>query len=768
MFSVIFDSDGLGLVCRFVTTYLLGNLENLKKEVMIVNNTRVFNSTQKTLNWVFLLFLGVLPFWGMAQKVSGTVSDIRSEPLAFVNLLWANTNVGASTDEKGSFKIDKPDQYPALLVVSYVGFKTDTIKVWENMKKIKVVLKSNVELKEVEVTSRQTATNIGTISTDLVEALNQDELRKAACCSVSESFGTNASVDVNVTDAVSGSKKIKMLGLDGIYTQIQFENLPLVRGLASSNGLDFIPGTWVESIQIKKGAGSVVNGYESIAGQINIEFLKPDEAEKLFVNVYANEMGRLEFNTHLSKKINDKWSTLFFVHAANQAVEIDRNDDSFLDLPLKNTAIIFNRWKYFDKNFRLQFGVRGVFNDLKAGQKNDMDNPYKVDIKTTQVYGFVKTGYLFDSENSFGIVGKFKYHEHLSTFGLTNYNADQTNFYLNAVYADELINENHKIKTGVSLNYDSYTHQFNDSSFTNLEIVPGAFFEYAYVIEKISVVAGIRGDHHNQFGGFISPRLHFKYNVTPRSALRLSAGKGFRTANVLIENSSYLVSSRQVRFENGLQPEQAWNYGVSYSQKFTLGEEVELAVNADYYYTDFENQVVVDVEDVNYVSFYNLNGQSYSHAIQAEATLTYKRAEIKTAYKYLDVMTQYGSDLKSKPYTPKNRVLVNVGYRSKFDKYKFDLTTLWTGLSRVPSTAGNAEGNERSNSSETYFLLNGQVTRKFRTFELYIGGENLLNFKQKNPIIDSENPFGDNFDASMIWGPVQGRVVYAGFRFAIK
>ncbi len=708
--------------------------------------------------------------WGAvsAQKLSGEVKDTEDTPLAFVNLLWANTNVGVSTDENGCFKIEKPSEYPALLVVSYVGFKTDTIKVWPNMKKVKVVLKSTLQLAEFELQARKKATTIGTISPNLIETLNQDELRKAACCSVSESFGTNASVDVNVTDAVSGTRKIKMLGLDGIYTQIQFENLPLVRGLSAANGLDFIPGTWVESIQIKKGAGSVVNGYESIAGQINVEFLKPDEAEKLFVNIYANEMGRFELNTHFCKKLNEKWSTMLFVHGGNQGLEIDRNKDDFLDIPLKNTAIVFNRWKYFGKKVRAQFGVRGVFNDVNSGQKTEIENPYEVNIKTNQFYAFAKTGYLFDSENSFGVVLKYKFHDHQSQYGLTQYNADQHNMYINTVYSDAFKDKKSSIKTGVSLNYDRYRHQFNDSSFTNLEVVPGAYLEYAYVTKKMSVVAGLRGDHHNQFGAFASPRLHFKYNLRPRSALRLSIGKGFRTSNVLIENSSFLVSARQVRFTEPLRPEQAWNYGVSYSHKWTLGKELELAVNGDYYYTDFENQVVVDVENKDYVSFYNLDGKSYSHAIQGEVSVEYKRFDIKTAYKYLDVKTDYLSGLKTKPYTAKDRVLVNLGYRTRFDKWKFDLTTLWTGLSRVPSTEGNLPENTRTNESETYVLLNGQITKKFKTFEVYLGAENLLNYKQKNPIVDSDNPFGDEFDASMIWGPVQGRMVYAGLRFAIK
>jgi len=743
-----------------------GTYFSRKTESMYLKIKKHQNSGIRPLGLVlFLLFMGLGNL--NAQKISGVVTDEKDEPLAFVNILWAYTQTGVSTDESGKFKIDKPEKYPGLLVVSSVGFKTDTIKVWENMKKITVVMKSNLDLKEFEVAERKSATSVGTMSTDKVETLSAEELKKAACCSVSESFTTNASVDVNVTDAVSGSRKIKMLGLDGIYTQIQFENFPLVRGLSASNGLDYIPGTWVNSIQIKKGAGSVVNGYESIAGQINVELLKPDVAEKLFVNVYGNEMGRLELNTHISKKINNKWSTMFLLHGGNQSFEIDRNDDQFLDIPLKNTAILMNRWKYFGKTFRTQFGVRGVFNDVNSGQKKALENPYQVNIRNNQLYVFGKGGFILNNDNSIGIISKFKYHDHKSTYGLTKYDADQRNLYVNLTYADEIIDEKNSIKTGLSLNYDNYRHNFNDSAFTNLEVVPGVFLEYAYVGDKLSVVAGIRGDNHNQFGGFVSPRFHMKYNLTARSAFRLSAGKGFRTTNVLIENSSYLVSSRKVNFTETLNPERAWNYGVSYSHKWTI-KDVEVSVNGDYYYTDFKNQVVVDVENKDFVSFYNLNGKSYSHAFQLEGSVEYKSWEFRTAYKFLDVMTDYASGLKRKPFTPKDRVLLNLGYRSRYDKWKFDITTLWTGLSRVPSTEGNPENAVRKTESETFFVVNGQITRKFRLFEAYLGAENLFNYRQGNPIIDSENPFGDHFDASMIWGPVSGRMVYIGFRYSIK
>jgi len=458
---------------------------------------------------------------------------------------------------------------------------------------------------------------------------------------------------------------------------------------------------------------------------------------------------------------------MLFAHASNQLFEIDRNNDSFLDMPLKKTYTLFNRWKYVGKKYMSQFGVNLLSDDINSGQLTSFKNRYTANINTKQIEGFVKNGFIFNNENSIGIIAKAKYHSLQSNYGLTNYDAEQVNGYLNIIYSDEIINNKTTIKAGASVNYDNYQHHFNDSTFSNLWVTPGVFSEYTYNTGSLAIVAGIRGDYNNQFGFFASPRLHFKYNFTELSAFRLSAGSGFRTANALIENSAYLISSRKVIFEENLQPEKAWNYGSSISHIFKIGK-IDLNANIDYYYTDFQNQVIADVEHVNELSFYNLKGKSYSHALQAELIAQFNRFEIKTAYKWLNVKTNYKELFLNKPYTPKHRALLNIGYATKFDKWKFDITALWSGLSRIPSTYPNANEFRRPTLSREYTVFNGQITRKFKHLDIYLGGENMLNYKQSRPIIDSENPFGSNFDASMIWGPVSGRIVYAGLRYSIK
>ncbi len=381
---------------------------------------------------IYLVLITIISSFTLkAQSISGEVFEVdkQQNKIAIVgaNIYWNNTTIGTTANQKGNFKIQQPDTFPAYLIISFIGYNSDTIKFTSYKKDIKVELKSDISLKEFEVSERGASSFINTIDPHYVETLSSKELTKAACCNISESFETNASVDVNFSDAISGTKKIQMLGLDGIYTQIQSENLPLIRGLSSAYGLTFIPGTWAESIQIKKGAGSVVNGYESITGQINLELLKPDKAEKFYLNLYGNANGRAELNIHSAQVLNDKWSTMTYLHASNQNVEWDRNNDGFMDAPIKTQYNLFNRWKYRGEKYVSQFGIKGVFDDLSAGQLESIENPYKIGVTTKQLEVFWKNGILFPKKphKSIGIISNFKIHDHQSFYGNKIYNAKQ-------------------------------------------------------------------------------------------------------------------------------------------------------------------------------------------------------------------------------------------------------------------------------------------------------------------------------------------------------
>ncbi|MBL7884434.1 MAG: TonB-dependent receptor, partial [Bacteroidia bacterium] len=704
---------------------------------------------------LFVLFFQQTLF---AQQITGKVFGENEkgiqESLPGANVHWLKTIIASATNSEGAFELSYPDSLPAQLIVSMVGFVSDTIDIIDTSQtNLQVVLKNTITLRVVEIEEKQ-----GTTMNKLFTPINQEvisskELLKAACCNLSESFSTNASVDVAFTDAVSGAKKIQMLGLDGIYTQILSENMPLLRGLSAAYGLNYIPGTWVENIMVTKGTGSVVNGYESISGQINLEFLKPQEQKhRFFINLYGNLNGRAEANFHIAKKINTKWHTLLFTHASSNFMKQDMNKDGFLDMPLTQQYNVFNRWDYHNqKNFEAQFGIRALYETRQGGQTAfNYNNDYKktdvygIGIITKQVEYFSKTGFMFPSQpyKSIGIQTSGKYQEQNMYFGKRSYDGVQKNFYANLIYANIIGTTNHKYKLGSSYLLDDYTESFNDSAFARTESVPGIFAEYTYTHpDNFSLVAGVRADYHNLFGLFYTPRLHLRYNATKTTTLRLSAGRGFRTSNVFVENQSVFASSRKVIVQEKFKPEIAWNYGVSANQQFKLFGN-EAFINVDFFRTDFENQIIVDLDQhANRIVFYNLQGESYSYSLQTDFGFEpLEQFAVKLAYKWYDVKSTYNYKLMDKPYVPKHRVMLNMAYSTYMDIWKFDFTTNWYGQSRLPSTESNPEEYQLPKKSKNYFLLQAQITKKFRKFEVYLGCENILNYTQSNPILSSSNP----------------------------
>lgn len=708
------------------------------------------------------------------------------KPLHGASVIWLGTGAGVMTDSSGVFSI-KPDNETNRLIVSYAGYKSDTITV-PDMKDLMIVMASDKQLSEVKIFARQRSTYLATLNPVRTQVMTERELFKAACCNLSESFETNPSVDVSYNDAVTGSKQIQLLGLSGNYTQLTVENLPGPRGIATPLGLNFIAGPWVESIQLNKGAGSVANGYESIAGQINVELKKPEKAERLYANAYVNNMGKTDLNLVLAPPIGKKWSTALLLHddfLTNK--NIDFNDDGFRDLPTGNQFSAVNRWKYEDgKGFLTQFGFKVLLDSRTGGQSAfnpDKDkftsNYYGLGINTKRYEGFGKIGYVFPEKKykSAGLQLSIFKHRQDSYFGMTAYDAKQNNFYANLIYQSIIGNTNHKFRTGLSVSADKYDEDFKTVNYKRTETVPGAFFEYTFApVDKFSLVAGMRADYNSLFGWFATPRLHIRYEPVKGTTIRLSAGRGQKTANVFAENMAVFVSARQVNILSvaagkayGLGPEVAWNEGISLDQKFKLFSRDAL-FSLDYFRNDFNNQVVVDLEDVRQVKFYNLNGKSFSNSFQAELTLEpVRKFEIRLAYRLFDVKTTYGNQLLQKPLTAKHRAFMNLAYET--GGWKFDYTVNYNGAKRIPSTGGNPLPNQRATRSPDYAYINAQVSKvlgKKHPFELYTGGENLGNFYQKDVIISADQPFSNFFDASLVWGPVSGRLLYIGFRYRVK
>ena len=741
--------------------------------------------------WLFFLLL-VIPFFGQAQlapsKITGSVAenteDGKTAPLVGVNIYWEGTTLGTSSDEKGQFEIE-PAEKTNKLVFSYISYQNDTIEV-SSGKLPPVLMDAKVELGEVQVVQRRKSTEISMLSSIKVEQIGEKELCKAACCNLSESFETSPSIDVSFTDAVTGSRQIQMLGLAGPYVQMTRENIPDMRGLASVYGMTLVPGTWIESIQLNKGTGSVVNGYESIAGQINVELRKPETAERLYLNLFANEESRLEANLNLAHKFKDnKWSTGLLLHAKNNSQKIDHNMDGFLDVPTGTALTALNRWEYNgDDGLHFQFGFKGSKMDNQGGEMDFRPadalttNAWGMKVDVQRLEGWAKIGKVFFDQpwKSMGLQLAGATHEQDSYFGLNRYDADQQSWYANFIYQSIIGNTRHEFKTGAAYQFDDYREYFNDTIFNRSESVPGLFFEYSYLpSDNFSLVAGLRADYHNLYGTFLTPRLHLRYAPAEKTVFRLSAGRGQRTASVISENSGILASSRQVVFQGenngkpyGFGPEIAWNYGINLTQKFLLAYR-EGSVSFDFYRTDFSEQVVLDLDhNPQQALFFQLEGKSWSNSFQAQ--LDYEllqRLDARIAYRWYDVKTTYRDGLKQKPLQSNHRAFVNLAYETR-NQWRFDYTINWQGKKRIPFTGSNPEEYQLAGFSPDFFLMNAQASKAWgEHFELYAGVENLTGYKQENPIVASEQPFGPYFDSSMVWGPIFGRMTYVGLRFKL-
>ena len=705
--------------------------------------------------------------------------DKGDAPLIGASVFWLGTTIGSATDANGEFTITEPDKLPAKLVVSFVGYRSDTVLVNSTNKEVEIHLSQSVRLGEVTVTERQEGSAFKLMDPIITESINSKELQKAACCNLSESFETNASVDVVFTDAVSGAKKIQMLGLDGVYTQIQVENVPLIRGLSANYGMGFVPGTWIESIQIIKGPGSVSNGYESMVGQINLEYFKPDQVDKLFVNVYGNLGGRVEANIQSGYVFNEKVAMNINAHASGIFRENDMNKDGFVDIPRSQQYNVFNRWRFTGKNIMGQIAIHGLYDNKVGGQVGfkpeqgiQVTGPYGIEITNRLANIHTKTGYIVPTEKdmSVALITNWRYHDQNSYFGLKQYSGVQKSMNTNLIFLKGWKEDKYVLKLGSSFNYDNFNEAFNDSAFAREEVIPGAFAEYTFRIkEKFSAVAGFRFDHNTKYGSFYTPRLHLKYNPTDKTVIRLTGGRGYRAANVFTESSTLMASSRNVNVLEELQAEVSWNYGMSASHSFKiLGTEA--SVYASFYRTDFENQVIVDLDaGAQTANVYNLNGASYSNSVQAEFGIEpVKRFEIKAAYKWNDVHMTTAGTLRRKALVKQHKILTTFSYATNFNKWQFDLSVHVHGPARIPSTATNPEPFMLNDSSPWHVTMNMQVTKRFKWFDLYFGAENLTNFRQKNAIIAANDPYGPFFDASLVWGSTMGINPYLGLRYKLK
>jgi len=744
-----------------------------------------------------LLFIVIftVPCFAQKEKIKGYVFNESNQPVVGANIYWDKTSRGTTSDLNGYFELELQEG-DTLLVVSFIGYNTSIINVTGYQDPFRVVLNSEVTLDEVVVSERRSGTVHSRTSVIQTQRISLEELFRAACCNLAESFETNPSVDVSYADAATGARQIKLLGLSGTYVQMLTENYPNLRGAASLYGMDYIPGAWMESIQVSKGTSSVKNGYEALTGQINVEFKKPQTADIFSANLFASDAGRYEGNADASWHLNDNVTTGLFVHYSREQDEHDVNGDGFLDMPLTEQVNLMNRWSHRTNQYVAQYGIRYLYEDRTGGQtikyhsstnpiflhENNLYNPhpYRIQLTTNRIEGYTKQAYIInpDKVESVALILSGSYHEQRSTYDITPYNVYQNNLYASLLYEKEFT-PTHSFSSGLSMNYDGFNENLTLNQEKNLfnrkEVVPGAYLQYTLNLQdKLILLAGIRADYSSIYDFFVTPRVHIKYNPFEWFNLRASAGKGFRTANVLAENNFLLASSRKIFIADNLVQEEAWNTGLNLSFYIPLFGK-DLTINTEWYYTNFLKQIVVDMDsDPHAVSFYNLNGKSFSDCFQIEATYQFpflRGFMLTSAYRYTDVKTDYQNKegvtkFLKKPLLNSYKGLLTASYQSPLKKWQFDLTAQFNGGGRMPMP--DLSNQLWESDFKPFTLWNGQITKYFRKWSIYIGSENLFNFTQSNPIIDAGNPRGSNFDATMIWGPVHGRKIYAGFRMNVE
>ena len=759
---------------------------------------------RKNLVLFTLLFAGLNTLFAQntpSQEISGYVFERDTKgnlkPLPGSHVFCVTNQNGSVADQNGFFLINTTQPLPQLISASFVGYESDTIQL-KKAKAIEFVLRPST-LNEVKLIERQKTNAKSILKVSNVEWISGQELQKAACCNLSECFETNASVDIISSDAITGAKKIQMLGLDGVYSDVLVENKPFLRGLAASYGLNYIPGSWIESIQIAKATGSVTNGFQALTGQINTELYKPETVDGFFWNSYLNSVGMIENNFITAAFVGKDWKTALLGHYSYLGRSIDRNGDSFVDEIAINRITLLNRWRYLARPDRhIEFSFRYLSEDKLSGQISgddlsteefEFNTPYEVVIKTDQAEFNSKIGFIFDKPyTSAGIISQVRYHKQETSFGGSVYSGSQHSLYLTANFQSTIIDTTKLYKIGLSYSGDNYDESLllvrpsapnlDDKLYVRTDQILGVYTELIVSHSpRFSSIFGYRADYSRAFGVWHTPRLNMRYKPTDNTAFRVSAGKAYRQANPISENMSYLFSSRNIVLEdyNSLKPEEAINYGANINHNFYIAGKAT-SFNIDIYQTDFQNQVVVDIEQTQKLSIYNLEGPSYSKSLQIDFAFEPADGwELKYAHKWNKTQTTYriengteeGYITKQSPFIPKHRSLVQMYYTTWQKKWDINITLQNVGPSRVPGQ-GTADEYIEEYWSESFNHLDGQITRRFKMFDWYVGVENALNYMQPNPIRGVENPFSDNFDAGMIWGPVMGRKWFTGIRLNIK
>lgn len=755
-----------------------------------------------------------------AQDIRGAVRDADDRPLAGASVYWAGTTVGASTDAEGAFLLHRVKGYDRL-VASYLGYVNDTLRIDEAVQRADFALRAEgVELEGVVVEGNLSGNFVKRDGIVKGEMISFAGLCKMACCNLAESFENSASVTVGYSDAISGARQIKMLGLAGTYTQILDENRPIMRGLSAPYGLSYTPGMWLNSIQVSKGVASVTAGHEAITGQINLEHRKPTDSERLFVNLYLDDELRPEANVSTAFPVSrdKKLSSVILLHGSGDTDvrKMDHNHDGFRDLSRSAQFNVANKWLYAaDNGTQVRWGWKFV-QESRLGGMLDYRNTdamreamfrdwdwqaegtrmplYGSHIRNRNANGYFKVGMpvgpsVYDEaeqdemRSNLAFVADFDHFDEEAYFGLNDYSGNQNSLALNLMY-NHYFTYRSSLNVGVQAHLDYYRETLGNDTpwlgsdraydFGRDEEEVGAYAEYTYAVrDKFSVVAGLRGDYNAFYDRFfLTPRGHVKWNVTPSTTLRASAGLGYRSTNVITDNIGMLATGRELvipALGDLDRLEKALTLGGSLTQTFGLVNPGDATLSFDYFRTQFCNSVVVDQEyDAQTIRVYDSDGRSFTDTYQIDFSWTpVERLDIFATFRYTDsrmtIDRPDGTTARvERPLVSEYKTLLNIQYATKFRRWVFDATAQLNGPARIPTQTGDLAD---SRYSPRYPMFYAQVSRKVGKFDIYVGCENIADYRQEDPILNAANPYDYKFNSMNVWGPLMGRKFYAGLRF---
>ncbi|MDW5288258.1 TonB-dependent receptor plug domain-containing protein [Formosa sp. PL04] len=736
---------------------------------------------------IFIFIVGLLlPYVLSSQHISGTIINNNNEPLVGASVHWKNTAIGTITDIDGHFKLTSKNISEKTLIASYVGHTSETLNITDQTV-VNFTLYESESLNEVVIKSKRDGVIISSLSPIKTELITKTELAKAACCDLAGCFETQTTVQAQTTNVVTNSKELRILGLSGVYNQVLINGFPMIQGLTYTYGISSIPGTLVDNIYISKGANSVLQGYEGISGQINVETIDPNNTDMLLLNAYINSFAEKHFNANYAFT-KGKWSNITAVSTVQPANDFDKDHDTFLDVAKLTRYMVFNNLSYGNEaqwGWSGELGLRFV-NEQRIGGQTFFDP--ETDKGSHEVYGqtvnynqpeiWARAAYRLNDQHNLLFQASSFYQNQNSYFGTVKYDAEQTNFYANLQY--EFIYDANILKTGVSFRhlnineevaftYNSLQRTYAGDYYRNENVV-GVFAENTMTLfdGKLNWILGLRVDNHNVFGTKVTPRTLLKYDITPKTIIRANIGTGWRTVNLFSENIGLLVSSRDIIFKEELLPEQALNTGINFTQKFDT-PFMSGFFSADYYHTNFTNQVFPDYDtDPTKAYIGNFTGKSVSNVFQAEVSLNFwQQLDFKIGYSFLDVYRIIDGQKEVLPFNPNDNIVTSLGFNPRSNKFRIDMNFHWYGVQRLPDTQSNPIEFRRPDYSEDYSILNAQFTYNLNSVELYAGCENIFDFRQDQPILSWEDPFGEYFDTSSVWGPTRGREFYLGVRYKI-